>query len=182
MTTNITTKTNKIDIACNNFKQVHQSNKIKFKTLDDWLNKESNIFLKEVNSKNKTFKKYLRGQIVKVDFGINIGSELCYTHFAIVITKKDSIYSDIITVIPITSKNGNNRISLGNLLHKAYPNSLKYNLKCFGNLTQITTISKDRIFRSNKKYICNDNILDKIDSALIAMFTTQNKKYINNKD
>ena len=52
----------------------------------------------------------------------------------------------------------------------------------FCNLTQITTISKDRIFRSNKKYICNDNILDKIDSALITMFTNQNNKYINNKD
>ncbi len=161
----------KIDTACKTFKKVHKSNYAKFNTLDEWLEKESLLFDNETKSTKTTYKKYERGQIVKVDFGINIGSELCYTHFAIIVTKNDSIYSDILTVVPITSKNGNNRLNLGKLLHKMLPNSIKYNLTCYANLTQITTISKERIFLSTKKFICNDTILDHLDSQILLLFT-----------
>ena len=170
-------KEDKIDEACKRYKKVHQSNQIKFKKLDNWLDKESKMFENEINIDKKTFKKFERGQIVKVDFGINIGSELSYTHFAIIIAKKDSIYSDNITVIPITSKNGNNRISLGKILHLMYPNSSKYNLQCYANISQIKTISKSRIFQSNKKNILNSNSLNKIDNELINNFTNLKLKY-----
>ena len=171
---NVKTTTNKIDIACNTFKQVHNSGVSKFHTLDSWLEKESNTFLSETVTQKHTYKKFVRGQVVKVDFGINIGSELCYTHFAIVITKKDSINSDIVTIVPITSKKGSNRVSLGKLLHKAYPNSLKYNLYCYANLTQIRSISKNRIFSKQKQFVCDPSILNKIDTTLVTMYTNQN--------
>lgn len=165
-------KTNdKIDIACKNYKMAHVSNNIKFNKLDDWLYKESEFFINEISNIKGTYKKYKRGQIVKVDFGINIGSELSYTHFAIVITKNDSIFSDIVTVIPITSKCGTNRIYLGKILHEAFPNSKKYNLNCYGNLSQISSISKKRIFYSKKQYICNNDILNNIDNFLVNLFT-----------
>lgn len=164
----------KIDIACENYKKAYESDNIKFNKLDNWLEKESNIFLEETHLKHKNYKKFSRGQIVKVDFGINIGSELCYTHFAIIITKQDSINSDIITVIPITSKKGRNRICLGKILHKAYPNSQKYNLDCYINLSQITSISKKRVFQDNKNYICKSDVLNKIDNALIQLYTAKN--------
>ena len=63
---------------------------------------------------------YLRydyGQIIKVDFGINIGTELSHTHFAIVLNQDDTIKTDNITVLPLTSKNGYKRINLGNLIN-----------------------------------------------------------------
>ena len=71
---NTNTKINKIDVACNNFKKVHKSGIKKFDTLDEWLEKESHLYLNETTVKKQTFKKFKRGQIVKVDFGINIGS------------------------------------------------------------------------------------------------------------
>lgn len=167
----ITKKEEKIDVASNNYKIAINSNIIKFQKLDEWLEKESKIFVKETVPDTKTYKKYKRGQIIKVDFGINIGSELCYTHFAIVITKNDSISSDIITIIPITSKTGKNRVNLGYLLNKAYPNSSKYNLICYANLTQITAISKKRIYQTKKNYICSTDILNKLDKSLIELYT-----------
>ncbi len=171
----ITKEKNKIDKAFKNFNLVYNSGNIKFSTLDNWLEKESNIFVNEINYTTSFYKKFKRGQIIKVDFGINIGSELCYTHFAIVVTNNDSINSDILTVIPITSKRGNCRVPLGKLLHKSFPNSIKYNLNCYANLTQITSISKKRIFNSKKEYICDNDILNKIDTSLMVLYTKKIK-------
>ncbi len=168
---NVSTRINKIDTACNTFKKVQKSGYPKFNKLDEWLEKESNIFQNELISTKKTFKKLTRGQVIKVDFGINIGSEICYTHFAIVLNKNDSIYSDSITILPITSKYEKNRVNLGKLLHKVYPNSKKYNLTCYANLTQIRTISKTRIFQDKKNYICSNDILDKIDKKIVENYT-----------
>ncbi len=167
----ITKEEEKIDIASDNYKIAFNSDNIKFQKLDEWLEKESKIFVKEIVPDNKNYKKYKRGQIIKVNFGINIGSELCYTHFAIVITKNDSTHSDIITIIPITSKNGKNRVNLGFILKEYYPNSSKYNLICYANLTQITAISKKRIYQDKKSYICSNDILNKLDKSLIGLYT-----------
>lgn len=161
----------RIDTACLRYKEVNKSNHIKFNKLGDWLDKESMIFKKETIINNKTFKKLRRGQVIKVDFGINIGSELCYTHFAIVLNDNDTIYNDNVTIVPITSKKGENRINVGKLLHNIYPNSTKYNLISYVNILQIRTISKSRILQNNKNYICSDEIMDKIDKEIILQFT-----------
>lgn len=161
----------RIDTACLRYKEVNKSNHIKFNKLGDWLDKESMIFKKETIINNKTFKKLHRGQVIKVDFGINIGSELCYIHFAIVLNDNDTIYNDNVTIVPITSKKGESRINVGKLLHNIYPNSTKYNLISYVNILQIRTISKSRILQNNKNYICSDEIMDKIDKEIILQFT-----------
>ena len=169
-----------IDVACTRYKEVKNSGATKFNTLDSWLDKESTIFKKETKKNNNiNHKIFKRGQIIKVDFGINLGAEICYTHFAIVLTKQDSINSDNLTVVPITSKIGkyNKRLNLGKILMIIYPNSKKYNLTCYVNVSQIKTISKSRIFMEKKCFVCNDEILDKIDDAIILEFT--NKKLEN---
>lgn len=165
------TQIEKINSACVRYKEVNKSNHIKFSKLGDWLDKESIIYKKEISINKKTFKKLHRGQVIKVDFGINIGSELCYTHFAIVLNDSDTIYNDNITIVPITSKKGENRINIGKLLHEIYPNSTKYNLISYVNILQIRTISKTRILQNNKNYICNSKIMDKIDKEIILQFT-----------
>ena len=42
----------KIELASENFKRVHQSNFIKFAKLDDWLLKESNIIINDLLNLN----------------------------------------------------------------------------------------------------------------------------------
>lgn len=162
---------NKIDNACNRFKKVQLSKKKKFENLDKWLDKESKIFDNEINNSIFKYPKFKRGEIIKADFGVNIGSELSHTHFAIVLNSDDSFYNDNITVIPITSKNGYKRIPLGKILRKAIPNTTKYNLHCYGLLTQIKTISKKRVFDKEIKYICDSNILNLIDKNIKEYLT-----------
>lgn len=166
----------KIDEASKKFKNVFNSGVLKFSKLDEWLYKESTIYEKEIyNYKKIIYPKFRRGEIVKVDFGVNIGSELSHTHFAIVLNSDDSIYNDNITVLPITSKSGYRKISLGKILNNAIPNTNKYNLNSYGYLTQIKTISKYRLFVIKFKYICDNIILDKIDSEIIKYLTNIHK-------
>ena len=123
----------KIDIACKNYKDLKNSGISKYMKIDNWLYKESNIFKTEIKEIKKRYPKFRRGEIIKVDFGINIGCELSNTHFAIVLNADDNFYTDNITILPITSKKGYKRISLGKLLEKAIPNTDKYNLQCYGH-------------------------------------------------
>ncbi len=162
----------KIDDACTNFKKVHKSGKQKFKKLDDWLEKESNIFYNETKKKKNTYWKYSYGQLIKVDFGINIGTELSNTHFAIVLNKDDTEYTDNLTVLPLTSKQGYKRVNLGDLI-KNISSLAKYQKITYGAIPQITTISKKRIFFNRFSYICDKTTMNKINIVL--------KEYLNIK-
>lgn len=170
----------KINKACNRYKKVQTKGIPKFVKLDEWLDKESNIFENETLKRKVTYPKFKRGEIIKVDFGVNIGSELSHSHFAIVLNKDDTYNNDNITVIPITSKNGYKRIPLGKILKEAMPKTEKYKLECYGYLTQIRTISKRRVFNTNFKYICNKNILNSIDKYIIEFLTKGDQKIWQN--
>lgn len=83
----------------------------KFAYLDEWLLKNSKLLLteaKEYETKtNQTYKTYKRGTIIKVDFGVNLGSEMSQVHFAIVLNNYDNPKNNILTVVPLTSKPSN---------------------------------------------------------------------------
>lgn len=168
------TKTqNKIDIACDNFKEVNQSNKIKFSKLDDWLLKESEEFKNETKNKRSIYFKYKRGQVLKINFGVNLGTELSHTHFAIVLNDDDTRLTDNITVIPLTSKDGYRRVNLGNLVSQEY-NSSKYDNETYAIITQIKTVSKKRVLENDNKLICSKKVLTKLDDAIKDYLTKTN--------
>lgn len=161
----ITKEEEKIDTACKKFKIVQKSNYPKYLKLDEWLEKESNIFEDETKGTSYNYLKYKRVQLIKVDFGINIGTEISHTHYAIVLNSDDTIRNDNITVLPLTSKSGYKRINLGNIVmdnNKA----IKYQNKTYGIITQIKTISKKRVLLNSKKTICDKFTMDKIQNAL----------------
>ena len=102
-------KNKKILQSAKNFEQIYsisQSNRRsnKFNFLPNWLDKESNLFLEEVNHCKKSYHSFKRGSLIFVDFGINIGSELSNRHWAVVLNKNDSPKSRNLTVLPISSK------------------------------------------------------------------------------
>lgn len=162
-------QTKKIDKSCENYKYSYYSKQAKFIKLGNWLEKESTIFKNEADRKQFNKPNFKRGEIIKVDFGINIGSELSNTHFAIVLNSDDNNYVDNIIVIPLTSKPGYKRIYLGNILtsfNKNYRNCSTYAL-----ITQITTISKKKIFQNNVKYYCTKELLDILNLEIINFLT-----------
>lgn len=74
--------------------------------LKKWISRLVKYAISDKNYKNKKKKywSFARGSIIKVDLGFNVGYELGGVHYAVVITKNDSIYSGTINVIPLTSK------------------------------------------------------------------------------
>ena len=97
---------------------------------------------------------YKRGNIVKLNFGFNIGSEYGGLHYGVVLDNNNSHHSPVITVIPLTSaKEGknihSNSVDLGNELYKSL--KLKYDTihKAFTDEDNET----DGILEMNRKTI-----------------------------
>lgn len=72
---------------------------------------------------------YKRGNIVKLNFGFNIGAEYGGLHYGIVLDNHNAHNSPVVTVIPLTSKKDakvlhKNSVDLGNELYKSL--KLKY--------------------------------------------------------
>ena len=75
------------------------------------------------------YKTYQRGTIIKADFGIGIGSEMSQVHFAIVINNYDNPKSNVLTVIPLTSKENRFNLNLGTLIIDLLTEKVKKELK-----------------------------------------------------
>lgn len=63
-----------------------------------------------------------RGDIIKVNLGFNIGSELGGLHYCIVLNKKDNPKNGVLNIVPLTSKKDNKKypqscVNLGNELY-----------------------------------------------------------------
>ncbi|RKJ18381.1 hypothetical protein D7X48_18035 [bacterium D16-50] len=72
---------------------------------------------------------YKRGNIVKLNFGFNIGSEYGGLHYGVVLDNKNSHNSPVLTIIPLTSIKENkpvhsNSVDLGNEIYRLL--KLKY--------------------------------------------------------
>lgn len=72
---------------------------------------------------------YKRGNVIKVNFGFNIGSEYGGLHYGIVLDKQNNHNSPVLTVIPLTSVKDSkeiheNNVGLGNEIYKLL--KLKY--------------------------------------------------------
>lgn len=108
----------------------------KFAYLDEWLLKNSKLLLSESNEyemqTNKKFKTYKRGTIIKVDFGVGLGSEMSQVHFAIVLNNYDNPKNNVLTVKPLTSKNGKFNLSLGTLVIDKIINKIKTEIAKLG--------------------------------------------------
>lgn len=92
------------------------------------------------------------------------------THFAIVLNNDDNNSVDNITVIPLTSKPGYKRIYIGNVL-KQFGKDNRYNKKTYALITQITTISKTKIFKDNIRCYCDNRTLEKLNLEIINYLT-----------
>ena len=135
----------------NNIKISDMNLKDKFTEFENSKLNESETLLYEINTKPTRFKRYSRGQIVRVKFGVNIGSEFSGDHYAIVISKQDTMINPVLHVIPITSKKHNYNIELDNLLYNEEKiNELKNLLKKESN-DNIKKIKKCIKYYSNRK-------------------------------
>lgn len=147
------------------------------------------------------YKKYKRGDIIKVNFGHRIGREHGGLHYAVVLDTNNAIGSNLVTVIPLTSikpttdiaKLGRDRINISNEIYKSLvlkANSVSQSEKAavikeltrmksgsIALIGQITTVSKYRIYDplSTKNVLhgikLSDQTLTIIDNKIKELFT-----------
>lgn len=67
---------------------------------------------RDLHKKKRRYKTYLPGTIVYVHFGMNFGEEFSKTHYAITLPKNDNKNKRTVTVIPLTSKSGDDKMKL----------------------------------------------------------------------
>lgn len=91
------------------FKKINNK---QFFNLLKWMIRLTRFTINDISNPSKTrFPKFAQGDIVKVDFGFNIGRELGGVHYAVVISNNDSPYSATIIVAPLTSIKVNSKIN-----------------------------------------------------------------------
>ena len=208
----------KIDKSYINYNNIiNKKLSYKFSYLDDWLLKKSKLLLREAETLQrielqrekkliptpKNYKKYERGTIIKVDFGVSLGSEMSQIHFAIVLNNYDNYKNNVLTVVPLTSTDSKFNLNLKSLIHnlieeiqeqlkyckddpvkeKKLHNVLDYyktnKNNTYACCSLITTISKTRILSPINEYDiigrkkCSKDILDLIDNDIKDKFTTK---------
>lgn len=115
---------------------------------------ESETLLYEINRQPKKFKRYSRGQIVKIKFGVNIGSEFSGDHYAIVVSKQDAMMNPVLHVIPLTSKKHDYNLTLGTTLYDLDKiGTLKEKLEQEKNKKEIRELKKCIKYFSMKKIL-----------------------------
>lgn len=160
----------------------------KFSYLDEWLLKQSKLLFKEsekIESLEKNdklkYKPYKRGTIVKVDFGVGLGSEMSQIHFAIVLNKYDNPKNNILTVIPLTSKKGKFNLNLGKLIISLLMQKLNDDVK---ELMQLYNNNDTKIIKNELKIKKIHTLLNyyqnnfKISYACPSLITTISKTRI----
>ena len=144
----------------------------KYTRFEDSKLDESRTLLFEIDKKPKSYMRYFRGEIVRVKFGVNIGSEFSGEHFAIVISKRDTMMNPTLHVIPLTSKKHSKSVNVGNIL---------YNEEHINDLELLLQSENDKIKKKNIETVIKyyKNRKDTTSYACIDHIKTVSKLSIN---
>ena len=149
----------------------------KFNSFETWEYNKSKRLLYEINNPKKRYKRYPRGSIVKVDFGVNIGSEFSEIHFAITLSKRDKMFNSNLIVVPLTSKKHKNTIRIDKITDTNYINELKMKLEELreeqDNKNLINNYKEIREIKKIIKYY--EKVMNKFSYAVIDQIKTISK-------
>lgn len=156
--------------------------------LSYWLSDYAQYIKQEETFNPKLLKRYKRGEIIKANLGYKLGKEEGGTHYAVVLDKKNDLSSDILTILPLSSKKENtiiNRytIDLGNEIYQKLHKKAQDELSKAAKKIEITPIDNEHIKISLdlKEF---EKVLDEVDKmklgsiALVSQITTISKMRI----
>ena len=158
-----------------------------------WLSKYSKYLNQEKTFSPRYLKRYLRGEIIMVDFGYRIGNEEGGPHYAIVLDKNNSISSGIITVMPLSSKKASKNtnkytIDLGTEIYdaltakanKAFADTLQVKQLTHSSTSNHASATVQLSFSNNRFQKIRDeiNLMKTGSIALVSQITTISKMRI----
>lgn len=134
---------------------------------------------------NPVYKKYSRGQIIRVNFGNNLGSEFSKNHYAIVISKRDNIRNPVLHVIPLTSKSHNHNILIENVIYDPKQmNILKAQLKIEKNSQKLKDLKKClhyyEALKNKQSYLCIKHLKTISKLAISGYYNYYDALYLTN--
>lgn len=183
----------RIDKSYNNYhKIIDKKLPYKFSYLDEWLLKKSKLLMSESerlmmeleepeNIQRQRFKTYQRGAIVKVDFGVGVGSEMSQIHFGIVLNNYDNPKNNVLTVLPLTSKESKFNLYLGTLIIDALINKIQKELEPIdlkANTNENLTIEENTKLNKLKTLLSYYKSNVKTTFACCSLITTISKERI----
>lgn len=140
------------------------------------------------NNINKKYKKFSRGSIIYLDFGINIGHEFSGRHFGIVLNKNDSPYNSLVTVVPLSSKNKKHYLPLQNIVFKTSlsilnktVDNIEFDLDVINHVifTVIEIINKNNLQNTLEQNTLEQNTIDYLDDFAIKTRFPTEREVIN---
>lgn len=81
-----------------------------------WIKTYTGMICRENEFNPASIPRLTRRQIVNVDFGFRVGSELGGLHYAVVLDKKNSVNGDTVTVVPLGSLKERHRASRNKII------------------------------------------------------------------
>lgn len=147
-----------------------------------WLNDFHNYIEREETFKPYKLKRYERGDVIKVNLGFNIGSEYGGLHYAIVLDKANAVNSDVINIIPLSSKKNNkeihpNDVFLGTDIYEQLQNKYHHTENIVKENTEkiiqihsiINTLQETQTDSSDAMSIVLHNAIKQVENATILL-------------
>lgn len=144
------------------------SNK-KASLLSYWLDSYFTYIRQEETFDPTKLKAYKRGDIIKLNFGFNVGSEYGGLHYAIVINNHNPRNSSVLTVIPLTSQKEDSKV---------HPNDVFLGNEIYRNLK----LKYDTISQALYDEKAEIEKLDSIISSLMKAIDVKFKLYDKNPE
>jgi mRNA-degrading endonuclease toxin of MazEF toxin-antitoxin module len=144
----------------------NQSIRGKADKLSYWLEDYIKFLTFEPKFDPSTLRRYKRGEIIKAHLGYNIGSEEGGLHYCVAIDKDNSIYSPVITIIPLTSVKPSTDLSklrkgevfLGNELFTNLNSKVSLHSKTLSD--ELKELQEALVLLKGSSNMCTDKIVE----------------------
>lgn len=132
------------------------------------------------NNSKKVFRRYKKGSIIFVDFGIGIGNEFSHPHFCVVMDNKDNPLKGTLTVIPLTSKEKKFFIRLDkNMIYKFFEKAINDVQDRKKLITAIYDLANNPLTQTPGTYYPADENIQNILDELAKRHNIENKMTLN---
>lgn len=147
-----------------------------------WIKTYMNMIRRENEFNPASIPRLTRRQIVNVDFGFRVGSELGGLHYAVVLDKKNSMNGDTVTVVPLGSlkehyKENRNRVVLEDGIYTALSEKVENQLSEARAIIDSVANDKElqemdssaRMAEAMRRFAVAKNKLDSADTSVKKM-------------
>ena len=144
--------------------------------LSYWVKTYTGMIRRENNFNPAAIPRLARRQIVNVDFGFRVGSELGGLHYAVVMDKENGLRGDTVTVVPLGSlkehhRTSRNKIILEDGIYSALEEKVNHQMKEAREL--INSVSTDERLKQMDEKARTEEVVQRVATAKSKLDSAQ---------